>query len=106
MAVEPDRETIYTAALLACGLPPKPRDYYTRGANGQVSSATTIIDYPEAHAGWILQAEHIVFTGLRDWINSQHRGSFGRRELRMKERQNFRNWIAVQQLREKENWDG
>ncbi len=92
---EPDRETIYVGALLACGLPPKPR-HYTTGYKPR-----TIVDYSKAHRDWVLLAEHIVYTGLWDWMRREPTDIFKTQQRWAEEKQQFLNWIAVQQVKEK-----
>ncbi len=89
---EPDRDTIYTGVLLVCGLPPKPREFTC----GQRS--TTIVDYSKAHQDWVLLAEHILFTTLRDWIHAKALLTFHRQCIWKEEWSEFLKWIALQQL--------
>lgn len=93
--MEPDRDTIYVSALLACGLPPKPRDYV------QNNKSTGLTGYSKAHRDWLFMAEHLIYTGLRDWIEWKAMFVLQRNVIWQEEKQEFLNWIAVRQTQEK-----
>lgn len=82
---EPDRETIYTAALLACGMPPRPKRE----------------GYRKKRDNYLHLANHIVYTGLRDWIESEAHDSFQRSKIWGMEKQKFYNWLADRRMEAK-----
>ena len=92
---EPDRETIYTAALLTCGLPPKPDNF--RSQTGHLHKS-----YTQVHNDWLHLAEHIVYTALRPWIHYwYYNDQWSRQKTWKHEKQQFLNWISVQQTKQK-----
>lgn len=88
---EPDRDTIYTGVLLACGLPPKPQNY-------AMGYATPYGTHAKAHRNWEHLAHHILYTALRDWMEAKAEGPFHAHAYWKEEKQEFMSWIAQQQL--------
>lgn len=91
---EPDRDTIYTGVLLACGLPPKPRNY-------AMGYAVSTGDYVKAHGDWVLLAEHILHTALRDWMEAKADGPSHKAAYWKEEKQDFMNWVSTMQTQQK-----
>ncbi len=102
----PDRDTIYTGVLLACGLPPKPRDF-TANMTKQATK-TTIVDYSKAHRDWVLLAEHVLYTALREYMLLRQTSKIDWGGAWEDEKEQFLCWISKMETTAKlqEEYDG